>query len=192
MPVTLECSYVSCGAWEYVNDDLVFMSELTWPVNHEVKFGPRELRLDFESGKRLTIPYSSIQEILTQIDPIPTITFTLIEAPRFFEKPEPALELMESILLRLANMSLNVDHSWKRLRSLDEEHMDVAGFCLVYRLGLSETFYAQPGHINVTADKIRALSNVREIPPLLHCRTTARQASLASEFQSFLGALSSM
>jgi hypothetical protein len=66
LPVTFECSSVSCGVWSYADSDLVFAPQLTWKGNATAKFGQRAMVLAMESNQRIDFRYPGIGAVTTE------------------------------------------------------------------------------------------------------------------------------
>lgn len=56
-------SSVSCGIWSYAGTDVVYVPCCTLRVSGQAKFGPRNLLVKLESGKRIEFPYSGMYGI---------------------------------------------------------------------------------------------------------------------------------
>src|SRR5205814_240099 len=79
---------LSSGIWDYDDAELVFVAYFQDNRRGTAMFGTKSLTLLIRPWSkilpsiRIDIPYSSIQTVTTAGQPEPTITFTLMEAPR--------------------------------------------------------------------------------------------------------------
>ncbi|KAF4624670.1 hypothetical protein G7Y89_g13499 [Cudoniella acicularis] len=152
-------SSVSCGVWTYANSTVVFAPTLTWKNDGVVKFGTRSLSLTLDSGNRMDIPYSVVLGITLEESPQPLFTFTLCEAPRFYET-HPSSD-------SLAAASNQSRLQRKRTSFLSGEHEWIFGSCLVYRIVLKNG--------PKVGNYMRALIHAPGMPPMIHQRINVGQ-----------------
>ena len=139
---------IKCGQWTYTGPDLAFMTHYQRREKGRVIFGQRTLRVNLwlrtttSPSHQVDIPYNSIQSFTTGPKTNPTITLSLIEAPRFYAKIESQGTDIVSSNLQSLFQSMAIDSSpqrYKRMRisAIDASHESVVGGCLCYRFLLS-------------------------------------------------------
>ncbi|KAH0536953.1 hypothetical protein FGG08_006218 [Glutinoglossum americanum] len=130
---------LSCGLWDYARSDPVFLSHSEDHRNGAVMFGVKSMTLLLHPMSlilptcRLDIPYSSVNAITTGGRSDPTITLTLLEAPRMFENTDTSLL---DIFGRLSLQSQPRNFIRKRVTSISSAHESIVNSCLVYRVTL--------------------------------------------------------
>jgi hypothetical protein len=159
-PSSLQVSSISCGTWWYVGEELGFLQYVKWPEPGSLTFGPRLVILKTEAGQIMEIPHLSVQTVACDGLPHPAITLTLKEAPRFYEpagEPQSGNDATDfaSWLARL-RVSMQRNHSMKRISAWNSEHEKIAGSCLVYRIRLLKSTFDE---------QIRATNQARGILP---------------------------
>ncbi|KFY03027.1 hypothetical protein V490_00321 [Pseudogymnoascus sp. VKM F-3557] len=165
---SLECSFVSCGLWDYVGSDLVFTSYQDLVVPGSVKFGSKAAVIKLNTNQRIDIPYSTAQQITTEGLPQPAITITLSESPHFFKlgnggdltniTPTMGVDYLTRLMGAFATNPTQGGQSRQRVSGLDTEHEKISGNCLVYRIGLVSSSLSE---------QMKALSHARGIPPAI-------------------------
>lgn len=170
---SFECTSVMCGTWNYVNEDLVFMPEITWQSNVIVHFRERAMIFSLGNGFRMAIQYDIIELLTTDDGHHSAITATLHQPPHFFKDP-PKNDALLDITNLLANVNLknsNKNHlNRSRIAGFDEKHKEIAGSSLVYRCTLK-------GFSRDTEKKIESLKDARGIPPMIHHSVAITQPS---------------
>jgi len=53
LPISFQCSSLSCGAWAYSDTELVFSPQVEWIVGGTAKFGERVMMLTLDDGRRV-------------------------------------------------------------------------------------------------------------------------------------------
>jgi hypothetical protein len=142
----VECTSMSCGLWDYIEDKVVFKSYFPCRESAKMTFKSRFILFKTDTGRRLDISHSSIEAVVWEGLPTPAMTFTLREAPRIFQstnvnpptQPNDLISLMEDLF---GDHGLSTDRGPQRDRvpGLDQDHQRIAGSCLVYRFSLAET-----------------------------------------------------
>lgn len=154
------------------------------------------------SGMRIDFRYGSVLEITIEDSIPPAITFTMFEAPRFFEKidVDPVAQLMAKLNLNIrspngrAPSDRRLGPDRKRLPYLDEQHKTVATSCLVYRLSLQPYQCTQFGAFLDIGNLMASFAKIRGMPIVLHqspriCRSLE---PYATGFKKLHGVLSSI
>ena len=177
-----------CGQWTYVNNDLTFVVHSQERKKGTIFFGPRGLFIIFMSQgptspvQQVDIPYSSIQSMTLGSATNPTITLSLLEAPRLFEKLDD--NMLQNTFLRLALSKERRLHTRKRITALSGEHETVASSCLCYRIMLSST---------ADIAGVRALRHVPAIPDSISWDTsTIMRTSFAAQMSALHSAMSGL
>jgi hypothetical protein len=190
----LSCTSISCGLWDYVESGFVFKPYFTLTESATITFNAKFIVFKMDTSQRLDISYYGIEAVAWEGPPIPAITFTLREAPRFFQNRDPTISTPSTAVPNdLVSMleSLFGDHDQftrgpdrNRLTALNRDHQKIAGSCLVYRLLLTES--------NMLHDRIRALGQIRGMPPMIRRHINVRQPKepYAAEFSRLLQLLS--
>lgn len=137
-PINWDLEGFSCGTWSYHHGENVFISEIDLRVNGTARFGQRGIILSLDNGQRVDFRYAAVIEVIFQKTP-PTMTLSLSEPPRFFEKTlKPSQGTLTTLLSELSINSLRNIPERVRVPALSTAHQEVAGNCLVYRIALSQ------------------------------------------------------
>ncbi|TVY82362.1 RNA-dependent RNA polymerase [Lachnellula suecica] len=178
-PVTFQSTSVCCGAWAYVNSELVFSPQLEWVVDGTVKFGERVMILTLDDGRRVDFRYTSTLEIVMEDGSTPSLIFSVHEPPRFFEKitTDPIVELFAK--LGLDNLQQGQRQTTRktgpnrhRLPVLDDKHKPIARCCLVYRIALARVQFSPFGLLMDVREGMSQLRQAaRQLPPMSDRRT---------------------
>ena len=184
----LECDSISCGVWDYIRSDLFYRPYLTWTARGHMRFYSKSIVLTTAEDQRLDILYSSIEAVTCDGLPIPTMTLTLREAPRFFQlynQAQPATS--DSLSRMLYGLSMSNGKSAgdrERLPTLNRDHKDIAGICLVYQIRFAKSIKID--------DQITALNHARRVPPAIrrHIKVCQPQEPHTTELNRLLEALS--
>ena len=200
LPVTFNTTSVSCGCWDYHGSELVFVPQVTLDVKGTAKFSKKSMMLVLDSGLRVDFRYSAILSIITESQPTPTLTFSMHESPRLFEKIED-----DAVEKLFAALGLNRNQTQQskprkngpqrhRLAGLNEEHKVIAGNCLVYRVVLEHYVHIARHAQDEVEDKIHNLKKAKEIPIMIHHRTDICPPEIpyAASFQALRHSLSSL
>jgi RNA dependent RNA polymerase len=137
---TLTCTSISCGLWDYIQLGLVFKPYFTLTEPAKMTFKSKSIVFKTDSDQRLDISYYTIEAVAYESLPIPAMTITLREAPRFCESPCRALSMQEDdsfgmMASLLEDLFLSSrGPNWNRLPGLNMDHKKIAGSCLVYRI----------------------------------------------------------
>ena len=95
VPRVYDIKRLRCGQWDYRGDDLVFRDYYHTDRAGQISFGPRSLFIKLAPSKQdgaitpesqLQISFRSIESCTTGSQSDPSITFSLREPPKFFEK----------------------------------------------------------------------------------------------------------
>ena len=169
---TFNIMRLDCGHWEYIENELVFFSHF-----HEVRQGKIGFRRGFlvidldlphptTTRHRVEISYQNIQTFVRGYEASPALTFSLYEAPKFFEKSESSLtpdvltHLMGELTLQTTQRR---EIKQKRISAINNTHESVVGSCFCYRVVLQN-----PTDIRLVAK----LRGTRDIPESISCKTT--------------------
>lgn len=181
-----DISSLKCGQWGYAGADLTFVTYSQERKKGRLIFGPRSLWIKLwpqeptSPLQQVELPYSSIQSIT--IGPItnPFITFSLAEAPKFFENLNN--DILEVALQKLAIRKGAQVVTRKRISALSKEHETVVSSCLCYRIMLSNT---------ADVAGVRALRRFPEIPDSISWDTSAvMRTPFAAQMTALHSALS--
>ncbi len=164
-PKILACVTISCGLWDYIGENTVFKPYFTLNESANMKFLSRSVFIKTDTSRRLDIFYNSIEFVTWEGLPTQSITFTLREAPRFFNHvnlkwsndPDDSISSMNEVLVSLAIFDYN-SSDWNRVPGLGEDHQEISGNCLVYRFLL--------GRSNELNSQLKALSRIRGMPSI--------------------------
>jgi hypothetical protein len=188
---TLLCTSISCGLWDYVESEPAFKPYLTLTESATVTFNAKYIVFKMQTSQRLDISYYSIEAVAWEGLPVPAITFTLREAPRFFQTHDPIVaaqpndfaSMMESLFGDLDRSTRNGPDS-NRLPGLNGDHQIIAGSCLVYQLLLTRR--------SELDDQIKAFGQTRGMPPMIrrHINVHEPREKYAVEFGRLLQLLS--
>lgn len=169
---------LSCGQWGYLNRQPVFRAHFRTAVQGRILFGRGAVVIKLNlpgieaPEQQLIIRYDSIESMVTgDIERNnPSISFSLAEAPRLYEKTSPPTEdgMLAQALLTLAiqRPGSRVPHNpvkRKRTSALNKAHGKVVASCLCYRVTLLD---------NRDMRAVRALNRVQEIPSSVAYNTT--------------------
>ncbi|KAG0650821.1 RNA-dependent RNA polymerase 1 [Hyphodiscus hymeniophilus] len=162
LPLSFECSSVSCGVWSYANSDLVFAPQVTWKTNAIAKFGQRSMVLNMGANQRVEFRYPGVEGITTEDG---ALIISMVEPPRFFDIITDTLaDLMASFGFSGRTQVPRGRSGPNRHRTsfLDEDHRAVVGNCIIYRFGLVKD--------NMPADqeRMKTLQNARGLPSIVH------------------------
>ena len=181
---TLACTSISCGLWDYIQLGLVFKPYFTLTESAKMTFKSKSIVFKTDSSQRLDISYYTIEAVAYESLPIPAMTITLREAPRFFESPYRALSMQEddpfSMGSLLEELFLSSGPAWIRLPGLDIDHKKIAGSCLVYRILLNK---------GATLDShLKSFSEFRGMPRWVrrHIKIYEPQESYVDDFKQLL------
>ena len=139
---SFDISSLKCGQWTYVDGDLAFVMYSEERKRGRIIFGPRSLLIKLcphdptSPLQQVEIPYNSIQSMTVGSATDPSITFSLLEAPRLFESLNASIE---AALQKFAIRKGNQQFTRKRITALSKEHETVVSSCLCYRIVLSNT-----------------------------------------------------
>jgi hypothetical protein len=176
LPVEFQCSSVSCGAWAYVNSELVFSRQLEWVVSGSARFGERVMILTLDDGRRIDFRYTSTLEIITEDRFTPSLIFSMHEPPRFFEKiiADPVAELFAKLGIQ-QNSPPQMGQSQQRkfgptrhrLPYLDDMQKPIARSCIVYRIALNRIQFSPIGLVVDVGERMNLLRQAaRQMPPM--------------------------
>jgi hypothetical protein len=177
LPVSFQCSSLSCGAWAYMDSELVFSPQLEWKVGGAARFGERVVILTLDDGQRVDFRYTSALEVVTEDGHSPSLIFSMHEPPRFFENiiEDPVVALFAKLglndnLLQKQGQSQprKFGPTRHRLPYLDEKHKPIARSCLVYRIALNRSQFSEHGLISDVSEEMNRLRQAaRGMPSLL-------------------------
>ena len=169
---------ICCGQWGYIDQRLIFYSHFQEDRVGQMVFGRRSVVIDFYPKARdihstlkyqIEIPYSSVESFTAGIRANPTVTFSVAEAPKFFEVTD-VQDNEENLAVALHRLGLQPSGSSDtkatvprmRITALSKSHELVVSSCLCYRFTLSRPEDMEP---------IAALKHAREIPPSITWNT---------------------
>lgn len=179
LPVFFDSVQMSCGVWNYENEHAVFEPQLTWDREGRVKLGPHSTIVTLDGGFRIDFIHTSTLLIATEDGYHPSLIFSMLEAPRFFQKiQDPLADLLAQLGLdgnrNMMLQQMQQEKDRHRLPDLGDGHERIAGSCLVYRVALQENlteFYRGNG----VSDKMQALRKVQGMPQIIHRQIPVRQ-----------------
>lgn len=154
--VTFRALKLSCGYYDYNESrELCYLPESQWDTTQgSAKFAQSQLIITYvcpTGSMRIEIPYRTIEAVLTFTKPT-SLTFTLWEAPRFFQLANPELDNLLPGLTILAGLESSVANKFsrplrERLAALPcgtAKHSEIIGQCLVYRIEVApQDFHAK-------------------------------------------------
>lgn len=125
------------------------------------------MTLTIRTGERVDFPYSAVKSIMTEDAPSPSITFALIEAPRFYKVTNE--DALQQVTMKFSELSFNRRDGNQRSRvsSLGEDHAEFVGSCFVYRIGLN-------GASKELQKPLQNLKFAPGIPPIIHQHVNVR------------------
>jgi hypothetical protein len=133
-PTTLDVHSLSSGYNSFDSEDLVFVPQYTLRKPGKAIFSRKTLVVEFRKPPlQIRIDYSDIVELVYGRDPAITIT---LRTPPIFRKEELPIEESLAFLSLLDGWDVMLPKQF-RVSSIDEDHGEIAPFCLVYRLELS-------------------------------------------------------
>ncbi|KAL9032850.1 MAG: hypothetical protein Q9180_006273, partial [Flavoplaca navasiana] len=125
---------IYCGGMDYVGSDLAFIPYYGKARSGRLVFGRHFVLVDFSNSvaaslaQQMEIPYSSIQSVIMGRSADPLMTFSLLFAPRIFERiPQPENDLVNGIIqlgLTKSQKKQNVPER-RRISALDSSHQAV-------------------------------------------------------------------
>ncbi len=93
IPRMFDIDELRCGQWDYNGQDLIFHDYYRLELTGQITFGPGGLFVtmsskepQFHPGNQLEMSYRSIDSYTTGSQKDPSLTFSLREAPKIFEK----------------------------------------------------------------------------------------------------------
>lgn len=161
---------VFCGQWDYSSGHSVFKGHFMAMRSGRLLFGRRAVVLNLDSSnadipsQQILMRYDSVESIVTGDfeKGNPSITFSLAEAPKLYEKTS---SFNEEAVLANAMQNLGIHRAGgriiynpvkrRRISALDKSHEAVVASCLCYRVLLSN---------NQDIRALRALNRIQEIP----------------------------
>ncbi|CAF9923800.1 MAG: hypothetical protein ALECFALPRED_002550 [Alectoria fallacina] len=181
-----------CGQWAYVGTDLAFVTCSQERKKGRMIFGSRSLLIKLSSQdpnsplQQVEIPYSSVQSMTIGPNTNPSITLSLSEAPKLFQKTDS--DILEALLQKFAISKGSRKGSQvftrKRITALSKEHETVVSSCLCYRIMLSNAADI-PG--------VRALRHFPEIPDSISWDTSSvMRTPFAAQMTTLHSALSGL
>ena len=181
-----DISSLKCGQWSYLGADLAFITYSQERKKGRVIFGPRSLFVKLWPHapnlplQQVEFPYSCVQSMTIGPDTNPSITFSLLEAPKLFENLDS--DIIEIALRRLNISKRSQDFTRKRITALSKEHETVVSSCLCYRIVLSNA---------ADIAGVRALRRFPEIPDNISWDTSeVTTTTFAAEMTALHSALS--
>ena len=171
---------LSCGLYEYVDNELCYSPEIEWPIiTGTAKFVKKALILnyrDMDGSMRVEIPFRIVESIVATSRPTTALILTLWEAPRFFRKPD--LDLI-AMVATLFNKSPTPPR--QRLTGVPHDsrsHQKILGQALVYRISVS------PMDFHVLSNQLiqrEVVSVIRHDIPIL---SSSARLSLTDGFEN--------
>ncbi len=183
----LACTSIMCGLWDYIESGLVFKPYFTLTEPASITFNSKSIVFKTDSSQRLDISYYSIEAFAYEGLPVPAMTFTLREAPRFSESAYRVIytqqndfrNIMESVFEDLHLFSRQ-GPDWNRLPGLNREHQKITGSCLVYRILLTKQAKLD--------DQIKAFTQTRGITSMVrrHINVCEPREPYATDFNKLV------
>lgn len=163
---------LACGLWDYVREDPIFVSHFQDCTPGTVSFGSKALNIKLTMYS-VEIPYFMVSSLTAGNKISPSITLSLVGAPKMYKKCLDD-DLQRSLALLSFGAPSRKSPTWKRVSSMGPDHHGIASTCFVYRLEL----------INARDIlHILALKEAKEVPPSspLAALSMKPQTSLAKE-----------
>lgn len=201
LPIEFETASVSCGTWTYLGSSLCFSSEINWATKGTAKFGLRSVILQLENGLRIDFRYSVIDRIITENYPTLSLTISMKEAPRFYQKisEDPVAELIAGLMIQQtatsAGVRMRAGPQRHRIQGLDPRHEKIAGNCLVYRIRLQNNIHVgRQSDRQDAGERLELLKKAYEVPEVLYrpIGVIAPREPFANAFKNLLVELSSL
>lgn len=149
-----------CGQWDYVGEDLVFVTHFQEQRTGVMIFGRQSVIINLqptgreEPAQRVEMPYFDIQSFTIGNSSNPTATFALRAPPKLFEELEAQDSLVES--MRVFGVERKqVGFKRMRIMALGKSHEIIVSSCLCYRV-----LMLVPSDISL----LLALKRAKEIP----------------------------
>ena len=183
-PRAFDMTDVMCGKWAYAGPDLVFASYSNEQRAGRIVFADRGVHIKMWPEtqdaplQQIEIPYSSVQSFTLGTRSKPSLTFSLSEAPKFFQ----SLDVVDR--LRLVGLGRKTEtFTRKRVQALSRIHETAVASCLCYRIML-----IHPDDLR----GVQALKAFPAIPASLSWTTSSMaKASFAAHMTVFNSALAS-
>ena len=166
-----------CGLWDYYKGTLYFANHYQLAQSGRLFFGRRSVSITIHARPSASLPmqqiemaYNSIESLTIGGQPFVTLTFCLAEAPKMFERVEPAAN---DLVGRFGSLQLSTGPpkiEWKRISALSPAHEVVASSCFVYRVRLPS------GITNVPS--VRSLQNLVDLPSIVSWNTELLQKAV--------------
>ena len=197
-------SQLRCGQWTYVGSGLAFATYYQDVRRGRVLFGTRALLIKLGSltpdtpSHQIEIPYNSVESFTIGPKSSASMTFSLREAPKFFESlTMKTANVGKSLEDSLQNMGLQPkrqDFKRKRTVALSKSHEIVVSSCLCYRVVLLDSadiarvialkrFPEIPVSISWNTSDIMITSFAAEMTKLNTALTGAKYGSLPFELK---------
>jgi RNA dependent RNA polymerase len=142
---------LKCGLWHYQASNLVFISQFNDPRRGSIIFGKKNLALVAHSdgippgSYRLDVPYSSVQSITTGSFEDPSVTLTLLQAPRVYQESTSDQTSLHYLFGAMGlQMRPLAKPKRRRATSLGGVHESVISTCFVYRIRLADHVKIRP------------------------------------------------
>ena len=197
-PRAFDTTSISCGQWTYVGDDLAFVTYLQESRKGRLIFGSRGLFVKLTSYnatapvQQIEISYNSVQSFTVGPKSKPSITFSLAEAPKFFEKlpRDDLLVALKKLTLKRQSQAL----TRKRITAISRAHEVIVASCLCYRFLLSrssdieaiydlKSFAEIPKPISWETSAIMGLSFAAQMTTLNTALTGTKSANMPFELK---------
>ncbi|KAL8705424.1 MAG: hypothetical protein Q9201_001448 [Fulgogasparrea decipioides] len=141
-------SIIQCGIMDYAGNDLFFVAHHQEFTAGSLTFGRKSVFIvlnPLKSGlpvKQIEIPYHSVESLIVGKTINPYITFSLAEAPRFFEIVPDAETSLANQLGKLGLQSRQKDPhppQRRRMTAINPSHHAIASTCFCYRFKVNPT-----------------------------------------------------
>ncbi|PGH04763.1 hypothetical protein AJ79_06984 [Helicocarpus griseus UAMH5409] len=160
---TFYITTMSCGLWDYHNENPVFIDCFRSGRVGKIAFGKTAIRITLENMPGEDIYYlefayyNVLGSIYTGTDKTPSITITADTAPRLYKTNSADVLRLELASLGIQQRGQRGPPPKTRVNHFGGEHAALAGTCFIYRFLLRDSgdLYA-----------IRDLSNERHIPEI--------------------------
>lgn len=144
---------LSCGQWDYLDNDLTFVPYFQDRRKGRMIFGPYSVFIKL-GNQQVEIGYDTIQSFTIGSTSNPSITLSLVEAPKLYEDVPGETSLAGSLQHLTIQRSRSIV-TRNRITALNKLHQVVVGSCLCYRFSLSN-----PSDASI----VKALKRWSEIP----------------------------
>lgn len=154
-PETFSVASLSCGHNIWHGDKLVFVPEVEFQDTGIAKFSKKILLIKLQSKRVIKVPLDTVVDIVCSFGHI--LTLTLLEQPSFFEDIDELADQFSGVHISADTQNLSNEPTRSRVCSLEYNHAQVAGQCLVYQIQVSGPDLARRLQILKTHDVLSSI-----------------------------------